>query len=571
MNPRLKVTIVLVFAMGLLWATGANAQFLTVLNSNVPAGFGQAGYIQTATLGSDGGGTLTMNGITMIVPANSVVQFPANTLQWADLFDSKVFQKPVYDTTGVPTETNLSITCTPPATTCTGLALLDNPAQTAGMSPYLPFNANVLGNIDTKNVTGLGVNTYIVGLILPIGQDLGNGGAGVITSIDYAKSRFEVGGQLNTSGTGTLIEINDPSGRYGWAHSPDPRWSVDPDNPTITAGNGYPMCIPRVAPPKIDLSCPLFNRPLNPSGAGQDPFLQPGAPLMVVNMPASKKPGTTKPDPWKEAPFMIGDFVAYAGVMYKNDPSAPIDPAKPWNQQTYISANTVGADKVALYTAPCATGTEQCTGSVGPAYMQLARMVIGTGGATPGTNVLPNANLGIIGGQIPLLEPKNNIVITGFVTDSTQLVDIMAADIDPNNGNETDRVLGTVLPEPGILVGGVGRGNKGRFRFEVGKGSFGNRTRVYLAESHHGLVQVPNQHGTIKPSQGGLKSGQYHAPMFTFFFPDAPPGFPIIPQNFDSMPFLTQGEGGNLSNGPLAPFPPFCPFSGSPPLPACQP
>ena len=33
MNPRLKLTIVLVFAMGLLWATGANAQFLTVLNS----------------------------------------------------------------------------------------------------------------------------------------------------------------------------------------------------------------------------------------------------------------------------------------------------------------------------------------------------------------------------------------------------------------------------------------------------------------------------------------------------------------------------------------------------------
>src|SRR6202171_4309455 len=141
MNPRLKVTIVLVFAMGLLWATGANAQFLTVLNSNVPAGFGQAGYIQTAPLGSDGGGTLTMNGITMIVPANSVVQFPANTLQWADLFDFKVYS-PVYDTTGVPIEPNLSIT-----SGTTGLALLDNAAQSTGLSPYLPFNANVLGNI----------------------------------------------------------------------------------------------------------------------------------------------------------------------------------------------------------------------------------------------------------------------------------------------------------------------------------------------------------------------------------------------------------------------------------------
>ena len=556
MDPRLKLTIV--FALGLLLAAGASAQ-VTVLNSNVPAGFGQAGYMQTATLGSDGGGTLTMNGINMIVPANSVVQFPANTLQWAQLFEAK-FSTPVYDTTGVPTEPNLSIA---PGTT--GLALLDNPAQTAGLSPYLPFNATVLGNVDTKNVTGKGVNSYIVGLILPINQDLGNGGAGAITFIDYAKGRFEVGGQLNTPGTGTVIEINDPSGRYGWAHSPDPRWSVDPDNPTIAAGDGYPMCIPRFAPPKVDASCPFYNRPLNPSGAGQDPFLQPGAPFMVVNMPPSPSPGSTKPDPWKQAPFMIGDFVTYFGVLYKNDPTAAIDPGKPWNQQTYISANTVGADKIAIYTAPCATGAENCTSSVGPAYMQLARMVIGTGGITPGTNVLPNASLGIVGGLIPLPEPRNNIVIDGFVTDSTQLVDIFAADIDPGSGKETDRLLGTVLPEPGA----GGRGNKGRFRFEVGKGSFGIRTRVYLAQSHHGIVQVPNQARKIHPKQGGLISGQYHAPMFTFQFADAPPGFPVIPNNFDSMPFLTQGEGGNPSAGPLDPFPPFCPISGG--LPTCQP
>jgi hypothetical protein len=566
MDPRLKLTIVLVLAMGLLWATGANAQ-LTVLNSNVPAGFGQAGFIQTATLGSDGGGTLTMNGINMIVPANSVVQFPANTLQWADLFDPKVYS-PVYDTTGVPTEPNLAIT---PGTT--GLALLDNPAQKKGVSPYLPFNANVLGNIDTQNVTGKGVDSYIVGLILPIDQDLGNGGSGVITFIDYAKGRFEVGGQLNTPGTGTVIEINDPSGRYGWAHSPDPRWSVDADNPTVAAGSGYPMCIPKFDPTvKIDLDCPIFNRPLNPSGAGQDPFVQPGAPLMVVNMPPSSTPGTTKPDPFKEAPLMIGDFVAYKGVLYKNNPLALINPLKPWNQQTYISANTVGADKVAIYTAPCPSGTENCAASVGPAYMQLARMVIGTGGITPGTNLLPNASLGIIGGQIPLPEPRKNIVIVGFVTDSTQLVDIFAADINPTPpGIETPRLLGTVLPEPGVVVGGVGRGNKGRFRFEVAKGNFGDRTRVYLAMTHHGLRKVPNQHGTIHPKQGGLISGQYHAPMFTFQFADAPPGFPIIPQNFDSMPFLTQGEGGNPSAGPLVPFPPFCPISGTPALPSCQP
>jgi hypothetical protein len=277
MTRKSATTSALIFALAVLWVPEASAQ-LTVLNSNVPPGFGQAGFIQQATLDSGtGGGTLTMNGIDMIVPANSVVQFPANTLQWADLFDPAV-TAPVYDPGIGAAPLPLKIACAPK---CTGLALIDNPAQAPGLSPYLPFNATVLGNIDVQH-TG----KYIVGLILPINQDLGNGGAGVITFIDYATGRFEVGGQLGVSGTGTVIEINDPTGRYGWAHSPDPRWSVDADNPTVAAGNGYPLCLPRVAPPLIDRDCPIYNRPLNPSGAGQDPFVQVGAPLQVINMPA---------------------------------------------------------------------------------------------------------------------------------------------------------------------------------------------------------------------------------------------------------------------------------------------
>jgi hypothetical protein len=562
MDLRSNPTMVLTVATVLFCAAGVSAQ--TVFNANVPAGFGQAGYIQAATVDTPGdslsGGTLTLNGIKMIVPRNSVIQFPANTLGWGDLFDPAVYS-PVYEPS-LPIVTNLTIT-----SGTSGLALLDNPGQTLGVSPFLPFNAIVLGNIDLKNSTGKGAGAYIVGLILPIDQDLGNGGAGFITCIDYTKGRFEVGGTRTATGvcgatpTGTLIEINDPLGRYGWAHSPDPRWSVDADNPTIAAGNAYPMCLPRYNPTvKVDPDCPISNRPLNTAG---DPFLPIGAPLQVINMPASKAPGTTTPDPWKPAPLMIGDYVAYAGVMYKINPNAPLSATIPINQQTYISANTVGPDKVEIITQPCPSGTSQCTGTVGPAYVQLARMVIGTGGTSQ--VVLPNATLGITGGTIPLAEPRNNIVINGFVTDSTQLVDIFAVDIV--NGQEQPRLLGTVLPEPGFPGG---RGNKGRFRFDIGKGNWGNRTRVYMAQSRHGTVQVPNQtQGTIHPPQGGLLSGQYHAPMFTFQFADAPPGFPIIPQNFDSMPFLTQGEGGNLSNGPLSPFPPFCPLVGT--VPTCQP
>jgi hypothetical protein len=569
MDPRLKLTIVLVLTMGLLWATDANAQ-LTVLNANVPAGFGQAGYIQAATLATPGnpnsGGTLTMNGIKMIVPANSVLQFPANTLHWADLFDPAVYT-PVYDP-GVPPELNMVV-----AAGTSGLAIFDNPTRKLGTSPYLPFNAIVLGNIDLKNQLGFGAGAYIVGLILPIDQDVANGGAGFITCIDYTKGRFEVGGKLATNATGacaatatgTIVEINDPTGRYGWAHSPDPRFSVDADNPTVAAGNGFPMCLPKVAPPAIDADCPLTNRPLNPAlgAAGHDPFLPAGAPLQSFTMPASAAPGTTTPDPWKEAPLMVGDYVAYSGVMYRLHPNAVLSATIPINQQLYVSANTVGPDKVQVITAPCPSGTSPCTGTAGPAYMALARMVIGTGGSPE--VVLPNAALGIVGGTIPLAEPRRNIVIVGFVTDSTQLVDIFAVDIV--NGQEQQRLLGTVLPEPGFPGG---KGNKGRFRFEIGKGNFLPVTRVYMAQSHHGTVQVPNQtKGTINPPQGGLLSGQYHAPMFTFQFADPPPGFPITEQNFNTFPFLVNGEGGNPSNGPLVPIPPFCPPVAG--VPTCQP
>jgi hypothetical protein len=575
MDPRLKLTMVLVLAMGLLWSTGVNAQ-VTVLNSNVPPGFGQTGFIEAATVDNfanvNSGGTLTMNGIKMIVPANSVLQFPANTLKWRDLFDPTV-SAPVNDV--APTiKAGRS-----------GLALLDNQAGARAISPYLPFNAIVSGNIDVtgttvNNVTGLKnpPGTYIVGLILPVGQDLGNGGQGFITFIDYAKGRFEVGGTVGKQNTGTVIEINDPTGRYGLPHSPDPRWSVDNENPTIAAGNGYPMCVPRVAPPAVDADCPLFNRPLNPpvGAPGHDPLFQPGAPLQAFTMPGSTSPGSTQPDPWKQAPLMVGDYIAYAGVLYKNVPAAEITNFK---TQTYISANTVGVDKLGIYTA---SGTAD---KVGPAYVQLARMVVGTGGNTNGTNVLPNAALGIVGGNIPLPEPRNNIAIVGFVTDSTELVDIIAVDIDPGSGAETCRLLGTQLPEPGVIVGGIGRGNKGRFRFEIGKGSFQPTTRVYAAYSRHGQLQLPNQAGTMPPSPqicvdqdapsfsqtgtNGLLSGQYHAPMFTFQYPDAAPGFPSIPNNFDNQPFLVQGEGGNPSAAPLAPQPPICPGVGG--VPTCQP
>jgi hypothetical protein len=189
--------------------------------------------------------------------------------------------------------------------------------------------------------------------------------------------------------------------------------------------------------------------------------------------------------------------------------------------------------------------------------MTVARGVVGVDGTA--FTVPANPTLGILGGRIPAVDAKNNIVIVGFVTDPSQLVDIFAADIDPTTGVEHDRLLGTTLPDPGIAgPGGTVRGPVGRFKFDVLRGSFQPTTRVYVAQSRHGTVQLPPQVGTITPANG-LLAGQYHSPMFNFVYLELVPGFPVIPNNFNLQPFLTQGEGGNLAPGPLIPFPPFTP------------
>ena len=557
--PKRKITVVTILALTLFWALGVNAQ--TVLNGNVPPGFLQAGYIENATLNGLGGGTLTMNGITMIVPANTVVQFPANTLTWAQLFNSGTNLNPVYDSALSSAQVSPAITLG-----ATGLAMADNPgilgytaAAPSGLGPEMPFNAIVQGNIDVQNKTGNGAGAYIIGLILPINQDVGNGGVGFINCIDYTKGRFEVGGTASTlpggacgaTPTGTVIELNDPTGRYGFAHSPDPRWSVDPDNPTVSSLNGYPMGIPKVNPATgNDPDRPAFNRPLNTPAV--DPFLQPGAPLIAFSMPPSGAPGATQPDPWKQAPLVVGDYVLYTGVLYSNNPKAFLNPLLPINQQTYVSANTVTAANLMIYTAPGRPGR------VGPAYIQISgRMVIGNGGDVVIVPPNPGGAAGILGGTIPNLDPKLNIDIRGYCTDPTALVDIYAVDVS-TSGTASLRLLGTVIPDSGVAGVPAPKGTAGRFRLQVGVGDFLPTTRAYAAVTEHGTVQLNPQVGNIIPANG-LLAGQYQAPMFNFIFPDAPQGFPAIPTNFNTMPFLFMGEGGNLSAGPLTPFPPFTP------------
>jgi hypothetical protein len=249
---------------------------------------------------------------------------------------------------------------------------------------------------------------------------------------------------------------------------------------------------------------------------------------------------------------MVGDYVLYTGVLYSNNPKAFLNPLLPINQQTYISANTVTSGNLMIYTSPGRPGR------VGPAYIQISgRMVIGNGGDPVIVPPNPGGAAGILGGTIPNLDPKLNIDIRGYCTDPTALVDIYALDVSPA-GNVSTRLLGTVIPDSGVAGTPAPKGTAGRFRLQVGKGDFLPTTRAYAAITEHGTVQLPPQAGNITPTNG-LVAGQYQAPMFGFIFPDPPQGFPAIPTNFNTMPFLFLGEGGNPSAGPLTPFPPFQP------------
>src|SRR5205814_6306087 len=136
-------------------------------------------------------------------------------------------------------------------------------------APLTNYEAHVIGN----RVLGGpgGADLYIAGLVNISPHSL-NAGTGFINFIDLTIGEIRVGGVLGSNTTGARVQLNDPTGRFGRIMSPDVRFSVDADNPTIMAGTGFPMCLPRSA---ADVLCPQGQRP-------PDAF---GNPSVSINIP----------------------------------------------------------------------------------------------------------------------------------------------------------------------------------------------------------------------------------------------------------------------------------------------
>jgi hypothetical protein len=321
------VSLALLFSLA--WAGSAGAQLPM---QAVGAPFDMIGFIEAATLDAPGdvlaGGMIQVNGHTVVVPRNTILQMPAFALTWQQLF---TMAPPPY--TGVQT----------------GLAMTDVPA------PLTTYEVQVLGN-------RIG-NAYIAGLIFISQQSL-NGGQGFINFMDYANGEMRVGGVIGDLTTGTRVKINDPIGRFAPAYTLDPRFTIDEDNPTVRSETGYPMCFPHVNPATADDPlCPQRNRPINPAtGFPQSIF--------IMQDPGPAPGPATGTNAWVAAPFKVGDYITYAGTRMKDGPEPSAGPLPAGGMAaTYIAAHTIVAN-IGLFTAP---------GTV-PAYVATDVLLLGVGG-----------------------------------------------------------------------------------------------------------------------------------------------------------------------------------------------
>jgi hypothetical protein len=388
------------------------------------------------------------------------------------------------------------------------------------------------------------------GLVLVSQQSL-NGSTGYITRIDYSTGAIFVGGKAGGPDRARLV-INDPNGRFGRAQSPDERFSVDDENPTIKASTGYPMCVPRTDPAVADDAlCPQRNRPK--AAAGCRNFLQAGVvspagweispppagqtycSAFVMEDPNSLAVtaiGSTRPNAKQQAPFEVGDYIAYQGTLLRNGSGV--------GGGDTISVHTIEAN-VGIFTQPHTL----------PVYLAIGEFGVGADTTATAINGVPQ-------------ESQDRIFLEASVTDVTSVVDIYLVDIDPITGAESQRwitpesMTGGITPGTAPYGGGITTQligpQPGRARIRANKATPGilvSPTR-YVRVVARQLCTPDHVNDLIAgvpclqtaPAANGLFAGQYLAPTFEYIFPEnVVAGDAVVPYNLWDLGFLTNGEG----------------------------
>ena len=453
-----------------------------------PAPFDIIGAIQSFTGTPNGiySGTIVVNGIAVQIPRNLVVTLPAAYMTVGQLFGASLQS---------------------------GLALNDNPP------PIAAYEATIAGN----SVGGV----YTAGLV-SISQQSLNTANGYIRSINYTTGELCVGSSPGACAptTDARVVINDPDGRYGKKNgetgkaSPDARFTVDADNPTIHARSGYPMCVPRVDPVSggVDPRCPMTNRS-TVLGAFMPLYVmainQMAAPAQFVGLVIPPCPACKVGE---QAPLVKGDYITYSGILASD------------TRGIYVAAYSLEAN-VGIYTP-----------ANGPTfYMYMDAPLISTGPAACPANAECQARL------------KTSI----FVTDPFRTPALYAVDETPA-GVRTSRPLPSTITNTGVL---------GRFVIVVNKdvavlGGTKGVTREIMgraANSANGTVSYgPLPASAPAGTANGLVAGQYVSPVGSYIFPEPNiAGGILTPYNFRCLAFLANGwaQGGPSPVGPLSPFP----------------
>jgi hypothetical protein len=477
----------------MLFAARAEAQ-LTAAGTLQPfSPLDEVGLLQAATFGDCpgtcggadalAGGTLTVNGKLVVVPRNTMVLLPATAMTWKELFDRAP-------------QPYLSLHQT-------GLALSDGD----GVSVPRP-----LGSYEV-HVRGNRVNGVNVAALVSFSQHSLMTGSGFITFIDYVTGELRVGGVLkdpncipggaNTTCSGQRVKLNDPLGRFGRAWSPDTRFTIDEENPTVRAATGFPMCVPRTDPGSGagDALCPQTNRVRDGNNNAITKFYMTDPALHV------------SPDPHLPAPLVVGDFVTYAGILVRDGATPTAGAPLPPTNLLVAAYSLVG--NLSIFTYP---GTN-------PAYVALDVTLLGVGGiAVPG---FPQ-------------EATTRTRFEGFTTDPTRNVTLWGVDVDPCTGVVSDRNWGSVVVDPGPPTGAV----LGRFRFRPPNELLSMPTAgVFLPATREVRAVVSGYaYGAVTPA--GLLAGQYHAPIAEYLFPEnVQPGDPPVALTANEFPFLMNGAG----------------------------
>ncbi|KAF2675774.1 hypothetical protein K458DRAFT_380982 [Lentithecium fluviatile CBS 122367] len=128
----------------------------------------------------------------------------------------------------------------------------------AAFVPYKAFAADYAANAGSYagwevSVEGNYVNGVPIAGTFFISQLIGGAGAGVVESVN-------IDGTMKIANGGPTLRINTPGGVYAKAYTNRPFLTVDEENPSIASFSGFPMCIPRSA---NDPDCPSTNRAAN--------------------------------------------------------------------------------------------------------------------------------------------------------------------------------------------------------------------------------------------------------------------------------------------------------------------